>query len=200
MSVHEKLMEIQHKLKAPKGQYNKFGNYSYRSCEDILEAVKPLLYENKLVLKISDEPKLVGERVYIEATATLIDIEDGSTDTSKASAKESLVGKNGMSDEQVTGSASSYARKYALNGLFCIDDTKDPDATNTHNKAEQKPTQTQKTNLTQPQIQRLYAIAYSKGVDKETVKQQVFKRFKKEPKDLTKQEYDRVVAGYENMA
>lgn len=126
MSVFEKLLNIQNELKAPKGQYNSFGKYKYRSCEDILEAVKPLCLKNKVTLVLSDKVLNIGERYYIEATAKIIDIEDGNCVWNTALARESLE-KKGMDDSQITGTASSYARKYALNGLFNIDDTKDAD-------------------------------------------------------------------------
>lgn len=126
MGVYAKLLEIQQALKAPKGQTNTFGNYNYRSCEDIVEAVKPLLGEQKAVLTISDEIKLVGERYYIFATATIIDAETGETVAVTAQAREANE-KRGMDTSQVTGATSSYARKYALNGLLAIDDTKDAD-------------------------------------------------------------------------
>ena len=122
----EKLLNIQQELKAPKGQKNTFGNYKYRSCEDILEAVKPLLAKNKCVLTISDELECIGDRYYIKATAKITDIENGETIENTAYARESLE-KKGMDDSQITGATSSYARKYALNGLFAIDDTKDAD-------------------------------------------------------------------------
>jgi hypothetical protein len=128
-----KLATIQQKLKAPKGQVNTFGKYKYRSCEDILEAVKPLLGD--LVLTISDDIVEVGGRVYVKATVS-INSGSGSVSTT-AFARESET-KKGMDDSQITGSASSYARKYALNGLFCIDDTKDADATNEHEKPSLK--------------------------------------------------------------
>ena len=119
-----KLTEIQHRLKAPKGQYNSFGKYKYRSCEDILEAVKPILYEVGCFVTLSDEIQLVGDRFYVKATARL---QGPDTDvTCTAYAREDL-DKKGMDGAQITGTASSYARKYALNGLFCIDDTKDAD-------------------------------------------------------------------------
>nr|DAI02132.1 MAG TPA: ERF superfamily protein [Caudoviricetes sp.] len=127
MGVYAKLLEIQQALKAPKGQTNTFGKYNYRSCEDIVEAVKPLLGEQKVVLTISDEIKLVGERYYIFATATIIDAETGETVAVTAQAREANE-KRGMDTSQVTGATSSYARKYALNGLLAIDDTKDADA------------------------------------------------------------------------
>lgn len=126
MSIYEKLLNIQSELKAPKGQYNSFGKYKYRSCEDILEAVKPICAKHKATLVVSDELKYIGERYYIEARATLIDIEDGSRVENTAYAREEET-KKGMDGSQITGTASSYARKYALNGLFCIDDTKDAD-------------------------------------------------------------------------
>lgn len=132
-TITEKLVEIQTRLKAPKGQYNDFGGYKYRSCEDILEAVKPLLHEYGLALTISDEIVDVGGRVYVKATATLSGGKDAISTT--AFAREAVT-KPKMDDAQITGSASSYARKYALNGIFAIDDTKDADATNTHGKAK----------------------------------------------------------------
>lgn len=132
-NIDERLIHIQGELKAPKSQENKFGGYKYRSCEDILEAVKPLLKKEKVTLTISDDIVEVGGRVYVKATATLSDGED--TITTSAFAREAET-KKGMDDSQITGSASSYARKYALNGLFAIDDTKDADATNTHGKGQ----------------------------------------------------------------
>lgn len=129
MSVAEKLLAIQQDLKAPKGQFNSFGKYKYRSCEDILEAAKPLLGDHKAALTISDDICLVGDRHYIVATATLTDVETGEAVSVTAQAREEE-SKKGMDASQVTGAASSYARKYALNGLFCIDDAKDFDSTN----------------------------------------------------------------------
>ena len=126
MSINQKLLNIQTELKAPKGQKNKFGNYMYRSCEDILEAVKPLLKENKVTLQLTDEIVFLGNRYYIKATAILKDTEEETKVENTAYARESET-KKGMDDSQITGTASSYARKYALNGLFCIDDTKDAD-------------------------------------------------------------------------
>ena len=121
-------MEIQGRLNAPKGQYNKFGNYRYRSCEDILAAVKPLLKEVGCVLTITDEVVMVGSRIYIKATAKLVN-GGGVMVTTTAFAREEEA-KKGMDGSQITGAASSYARKYALNGLFAIDDTKDADTLN----------------------------------------------------------------------
>lgn len=126
MSVWTKLAAIQATLKAPKGQENKFGGYRYRSCEDILEAVKPLLAEHGAVIQLSDTLELVGERYYIKATASLIDTDTGEATSVTAWARE-VESHKGMDDSQVTGSSSSYARKYALNGLLAIDDTRDAD-------------------------------------------------------------------------
>lgn len=125
MTFQEKVVAVQSELKAPKGQYNLFGKYNYRSCEDILEGVKPLLNKYGLYLTINDAVELIGDRYYIKATATLFD-GDNCISTS-AYARESL-DKKGMDSSQVTGATSSYARKYALNGLLCIDDTKDADS------------------------------------------------------------------------
>lgn len=123
--IHEALMAVQSELKAPKGQMNTFGGYKYRSCEDILEAVKPILKEHGLLLTLSDEPKVLEGWHYIEATAK-VEALDGGCVTVTAYAREPEQ-KTKMDAAQVTGTSSSYARKYALNGLFCIDDTKDAD-------------------------------------------------------------------------
>lgn len=130
-----KLQEIQHKLKAPKGQYNSFGKYKYRSCEDILEAVKPILNETGCTLTLSDEIVLIGERHYVKSTAWLKG--EGVNEVTTAFAREDNE-KKGMDGAQVTGTASSYARKYALNGLFCIDDTKDADTDEYANQTAKK--------------------------------------------------------------
>ena len=120
MAIHEKLNRIQSVLTVKKQHYNSFGKYYYRSCEDILTAIKPFLEENKLILLIEDSVEFIEGRFYIKATAKLIDCEDSSQITNSAYAREEDV-KKGMDAGQVTGSVSSYARKYALNGLFCID-------------------------------------------------------------------------------
>lgn len=127
MSLYEKVNKIQTELNAPKSQYNNFGKYSYRNCEDILQAIKPLLKSTGLLLIIEDDVVMIGDRFYIKATAKLTDGESAISNT--AFARESLT-KKGMDDAQVTGSTSSYARKYALNGLLCIDDNKDSDTVN----------------------------------------------------------------------
>lgn len=180
MGIYEKLSKIQEELKAPKGQYNSFGKYKYRSCEDILEAVKPLLVKNKLSLQLYDELIVVGEstpttyeetyydkdlkrensrivvtgnqRYYIKATARLLDIEDNSTMENTAYAREDET-KKGMDGSQITGTASSYARKYALNGLFLIDDTKDADTDEYHNQNTEQEVKVKK--ITKEQIKKL---------------------------------------------
>lgn len=139
----EKLSKIQSRLKAPKSQFNKFGNYAYRNQEDILEAVKPLLSEMGLIQTISDEIIAVGDRIYVKATVTVTDGESSLSNTAFAREPEE---QKGMNDAQITGSASSYARKYALNGMYAIDDTKDADATNTHGKEESKSSQNSSGN------------------------------------------------------
>lgn len=125
------LTKIQNELKVPKGQFNKFGNYKYRSCEDILEAVKPLLLQYDCSLFVSDEIQMIGDRHYVCAKATFKSKDETIEITAYAREEKE---KKGMDGSQITGSASSYARKYALNGLFAIDDTKDSDFTNTHDK------------------------------------------------------------------
>ena len=136
MSIYTKLLAVQSELKAPKGQYNSFGKYKYRSCEDILEAVKPLLKQHGATLIIGDTVELIGERFYVKATARFIDTTDGSEIVNTAYAREESE-KKGMDGSQITGTASSYARKYCLNGLFDIDDTKDAD-TDEYQKQQSK--------------------------------------------------------------
>lgn len=128
-NIYSKLSKIQSELKVPKSQYSKFGEYNYRNCEDILEALKPMLKEVGAVITLADEIQLLGTRYYIKAMATLTDIDSKESITSTAYAREDEDRKK-MDGSQLTGSASSYARKYALNGLFAIDDTKDSDYTN----------------------------------------------------------------------
>ena len=132
MTVYKKLLEVQQELKAPKNQRNTFGNYNYRSCEDILEALKPVLAAHDATVFISDKV-VVKENcwAYIESTATFVDIETGESISTTAFAREAE-NKKGMDPSQITGSASSYARKYALNGLFLIDDTRDADTDEQH--------------------------------------------------------------------
>ena len=151
MKLHEKLLAIQTKLKAPKGQYNGFGKYSYRSAEDILEAVKPLNAEQGVLLTITDEIKEIGGRVYVVATAT---VSDG-TDTLQVSAfAREPENKKGMDDSQITGATSSYARKYALNGLYAIDDNKDADTDEHKQQQDNAPKKQQAQKQQQKQQQQ----------------------------------------------
>lgn len=136
MDTTNSLLNIQQKLKAPKGQVNRFGGYTYRSCEDILTAVKPILAEEGCVLTIEDNIVQLGDRYYVKATAAIA--KEGSVIAFTTAFAREAEQKKGMDEAQITGSASSYARKYALNGLFAIDDTKDPDATNDHGMAPSK--------------------------------------------------------------
>lgn len=181
MTFQQKMVAVQSKLKAPKGQYNSFGKYNYRSCEDILEGVKPLLNKYDLYLTIDDEVKLIGDRYYIKATATL---SDGAESISvSAYARESL-DKKGMDASQVTGATSSYARKYALNGLLAIDDTKDVDTMDNSKKPVQ---QTQETVYN---WQTLKARALQGGISEEELVHYVIETFKvSKPSELTQEHY-----------
>ena len=198
MSIHKKLLSIQTKLKVPKAQRNSFGNYNYRNCEDIMEAVKPLMAEEGCTLFLVDEIQVVENRFYVKATANFIDVETGEGIVTTASAREEE-SKKGMDGSQVTGASSSYARKYALNGLFCIDDTKDSDTTNdgkedksTGNKAENKessPEQTQETKDTQTKlanaitaIDQLAARLAEQKIDKKVIADTVKDNFEKNGK------------------
>lgn len=212
-SVYLKLVEVQSKLKSPKSrfnnfgnyayknceeksQFNKFRNYAYRNCEDILEALKPLLAEVKAVVNISDEVVLVGERYYIKATVKFIDAETGDVVEASAMAREEE-SKKGMDSSQLTGSTSSYARKYALNGLFAIDDTKDSDTTNTHGEEDSK---SNVITLTDKQLNRMYAIAKLGGYDKVKVDKLINQKYNKNANEMTKAEYDNVVEGLQKIA
>ena len=188
-NVYFKLMKVQSKLKCEKSQYNKFGGYAYRSTSDILEAVKPLLSEVEAVIIVNDELKLIGDRYYVEATAMFLDCDTGDSIVSRAIAREAE-GQKGMSEAQVTGSSSSYARKYALNALLLIDDTKDDDFTNTHGK-EIKPNMTP-TGITEAQLKRLLAIGNKSGFNKDTIVKTVKKSYGCELKDMTREQYNEV--------
>ncbi len=189
MNIYEKLILIQNELKAPKNQYNSFGKYKYRSCEDILEALKPICLKNKALTFISDEIVNVEGRQYVKSIVTFVDVESGEKIEVSALAREEE-SKKGMDGSQVTGASSSYARKYALNGMFCIDDTKDSDATNTHGKDENK----EATNkLSEKQINRLFAIGKSKGIEQKTIIAQCIKEFKiADISNMTKEQYDNI--------
>lgn len=202
MNLLEKLMNIQNELQAPKGQFNSFGKYNYRNCEDVLEAVKPLLMKYKCTLNITDEVIEKEGRFYIKATVSIKDIESTEVESTVAYAREEE-SKKGMDGSQVTGASSSYARKYALNGLFAIDDNKDSDSTNTHGKdkptnkgTDYKPVE---NKLSDAQVKRAYALAYKANVNKEQVDKQVMAKFKKNIQNLTKEEYEVVCNGYEKL-
>lgn len=161
----EKLIKIQSELKAPKGNYNSFGKFHYRSCEDILEAVKPLLAREKCMLTMTDEVVAITDKVYIKATVTIIDLDNKVHCSTSAYARESE-NKKGMDESQMTGTASSYARKYALNGLFLIDDTKDADADEfqqTKQKAEQKSKKKTETGKEEWRV-KVLELAKEKGI------------------------------------
>ena len=190
MNVYEKLIAIQSELKAPKSQYNNFGKYAYRNCEDILEALKPILKEHKSTIYISDEIVTVLERFYVKATVTFIDAETGEKIINTAYAREEE-DKKGMDGSQVTGSSSSYARKYALNGMFAIDDTKDSDFTNTTIKRDN-------TGLSEAQIKRLLAIASKVNISADDVKKVVAKTFGvQDLRKMNKQQYDEICSRLE---
>ncbi|EEA84938.1 ERF family protein [Peptacetobacter hiranonis] len=200
LNVWQKLNRVQVELKAPKNQWNKFGKYYYRSCEDILEGLKPLLDKYNAIVLLSDETKVEEGRHYIVTTATFVDTDNGENVCVKAQAREDE-NKKGMDGAQLTGSTSSYARKYALNGLFCIDDTKDADATNDRGKAatEDKKNIEQPNKVTNQHLNKLFGLAIRKGVDQSTVRKQISKAFNKTAEEMTLTEYERVVAGYEKM-
>ena len=177
----QRVGDIQHKLKAPKGQYNSFGKYNYRSCEDILEGVKPLLKKHNLALLINDEIVQIGERYYVKATAKITDGREFVSATAYAREPDT---KKGMDESQITGATSSYARKYALNALLCIDDTKDADTMDNNKKPVQ---QTQETVYN---WQTLKARAIQGGISEEELVHYVTETFKvSKPSDLKQDHY-----------
>lgn len=181
MEFTEKIVAIQSELKAPKGQYNSFGKYNYRSCEDILEGAKPLLAKYGLVLTIRDGIELIGDRFYVKATAT---ITDGKEQLSTEAYARESADKKGMDASQVTGATSSYARKYALNGLLAIDDTKDADTMDNSKKPVQ---QTQETVYN---WQTLKARATQGGISEDDLVHYVTETLKvKKPSELTQEHY-----------
>ena len=205
MNIYQSLNYIQSNLKAPKGQFNSFGKYHYRSCEDILEGVKPHLKETNTCLVISDEIVTIGDHNYIKATATLYGA-DGGAIANSAFAKEPL-DKKGMDPSQITGATSSYARKYALNGLFCIDDTKDADtdaytANTTQTKSKAKAPETNSIREKRIKEEYLKSITQQMGIKQinpKLISEHINKTFnKKTSNELTEDElkalYDWVVA------
>ncbi len=191
-NVALKLLKIQQELKAHKSQFNDFGKYNYRSCEDILEALKPLLAKNNVTVFLADNLEHLGNRFYVKATATIFDIETGEAIETTAYAREEET-KKGMDGSQITGSSSSYARKYALNGLFCIDDNKDSDSTNKHSKEDKQDDKlfdTPQTNgecISESQAKRLFAL--SKGNTK-LVKDILMEHGYTTSKDIKKSDYN----------
>ncbi|ELR3674890.1 ERF family protein [Escherichia coli] len=191
--LHKKLWTIQQTLNAPKRQYNKFGGYSYRSAEDILEAVKPLL--QNVTLMVSDEIVLIGDRYYVKATATLSDGEDSISATAFAREEKE---QKGMTAGQLTGATSSYARKYALNGLFCIDDAKDLDTDAYAKQTGQQPRQQKNPPKQQPQQQKAppnpdevlarFCDAAAKAPDANKLREIFGKCWKLLPKDSEQQQ------------
>ena len=180
MGLYGKLQKIQYEMKAPKNLYNKFGNYSYRNAEGILEAFKPFGEKYKVVLTLSDEVVNVGDRYYIKATATLFDTEDLETVTNVAYARESF-DKKGMDDSQITGTASSYARKYALNGLFLLDDTKDADTDEFHEETKKKAETVKAKKATAEQVKEILALTPDENLQKVMLDYYKVKKFE----DLT---------------
>lgn len=187
MAIYEKLLNIQSELKAPKNQTNNFGRYNYRSCEDILEAVKPILKKEKCVVIVNDEIEQVDNRFYVKATVSLVDVESGEIIASSAYAREDE-NKKGMDSSQVTGASSSYARKYALNGLFAIDDTKDSDVTNSGEENESSASQ---QSLIKQQIGEILKV---KGIGFDRLTEVIKTKFKKQKFDeLTAREQRRLL-------
>ena len=187
MAIYEKLLNIQSELKAPKNQTNNFGRYNYRSCEDILEAVKPILKKEKCVVIVNDEIEQVDNRFYVKATVSLVDVESGEIIASSAYAREEE-NKKGMDSSQVTGATSSYARKYALNGLFAIDDTKDSDVTNSGEENESSASQ---QSLIKQQIGEILKV---KGIGFDKLTEVIKTKFKKQKfDDLTAREQQRLL-------
>lgn len=179
MKIAEKLMRIQTKIKAPKNLYNSFGKYNYRNAESICEAVKPFLDSEKCALTLMDSIEAIGCCVYIKATATLIDCESGSEIQVSAYAREAWE-KKGMDDSQITGTASSYARKYALNGLFLLDDTKDADTDEYHKQTNREPEpKPEPAPKPTSKINKLMAEAFEERCKgDEALKEFIFKAYK----------------------
>ena len=187
------LSKVQSELKAPKGQFNKFGNFSYRSCEDIIEAVKPILAKYSLILNINDEVVLIGDRFYIKATAK---ITDGVDEVSATAYAREPNEQKGMNESQITGSTSSYARKYALNGLLAIDDNKDADTMEYQKQQKLNHNEKKEEMITEEQVKLIHVLfgkieksekQIFKNFENSVAKLNVYKKFKvKTSKDLTK--------------
>lgn len=222
-NIYQKLLAIQKELNCPKNQFNKFGGYAYRSQEDILNAVKPLLVKYNATIIMQDKTELIGDRYYIRVVAKFIDVETGETIETEATAREQENIK-GMQASQITGATSSYARKYCLNALLLIDDCKDADSTNNHGKEENKTppkedkptfagpasekvnvkniwTQPKKTSqtITEIQVKQLYATGLNAGFNAEIIEKQIQKKFNKGIKELNSNEYYQAYNGYKQM-
>lgn len=201
MNIYEKLLEIQNELKAPKSQWNDFGKYHFRSCEDILESVKPLCEKQKVILYFTDEIVNINERYYVKATAHLINIEkDDEKIEVTASARESL-SKKGMDESQITGTASSYARKYALGGLFNIDDTKDADSNEYYQatkeeKVTRNNTKTSKamdSKITESQVMTFNNWVLNNKIAEDVVTDSLMKRGYEKIEDVSARDYRAIV-------
>lgn len=200
-SIAQKLMDIQAQLNVPKNNYNSFGKYNYRSCEDIMEAVKPLCEKAKAVLVVSDTMEQVGGRVYVKATATLHDCESDASICNSAYAREAET-KKGMDDSQVTGTASSYARKYALGGLFCIDDVKDADTRDNRNEPQaapppQAPRNVDDQAVTKDQVEHIKKECQARCVDPVAI----CRMYNKEQfAQFTQKQFRHLMANWEEVA
>lgn len=210
MNIYQKLMEIQQELKVPKSQYNDYGKFNYRNLDDILQALKPLLKEYNMLLFMTDNVREIAGRFYIEATAILMDLDDGSEIKVHGYAREADK-KSGMDDAQITGACSSYARKYALGGLFNLDDGADPDAmdntgasnkqtgkTNTPPKGQNSP---KKSGLSEAEIGQIKVKALMANKNMGDVKTWVYQKYKKtDLASLTKEEYNELCTALDSAA
>lgn len=187
MNIYQKLSYIQNEMNVPKNLFNKFGNYPYRNAETILEAAKPICKKYKTALTVTDEVVMIGERYYVRSMATLFDWESGESITNTALAREEET-KKGMDGSQITGSASSYARKYALNGLFNLDDVKDPDSKEQNEETKNKQEQDAKASESQISIIVEFCNSNAKFID--YMKSKVGD---KQPKDLTLKEASELI-------
>lgn len=223
MNIYKKLYNVQQSLKAPKDLHNSFANYNYRTTEAILEAAKPLLKENNLIILLDDEVETRGEYNYIRSTAKIVDIETGEHIETSALAREDRDRKK-FDAPQISGSCSSYARKYALSGLLAIDNTKDSDVTNTQQDEEEhkaakedKPTfagpESEKCNIkniwtkktpqdnqtiTKTEMLFIFNRGFQAGFTQDQVKNHILKKFNKTIDQLTNNEYDAIVQGYQS--
>lgn len=210
-NIYEKLMHMQQELKSPKNQYNKFGGYSYRNTEDVLEGLKPLLSKYKAIINISDEVVMVGDRYYVKSIAKIVDIEsDELAEVSSIGYAREDEKRTSFDLPQITGSSSSYARKYALNGLFAIDDTKDSDYTNKGNKQPSTTNSKKKSSTKQSskgsnkasekQINLITNLAKRKNYELAKITEYIKKEFKKKnSKELTKQEASKLIEMLKNL-